>query len=98
MKSPLPAKPQGSAVPASHIEFAQGTAIEGKLNGWRGLFNQKTGIYLYSEWFVYSGYEGGGAWVHTYRDVEGERASNAFWNAKADCEEIEFNRKMGIAS
>ena len=58
----------------------------------------KTGIYLYSEWFVYSGYEGGGAWVHTYRDVEGEKASNAFWNAKADCEEIEFNRKMGIAS
>jgi hypothetical protein len=39
-----PARPQASAVPASHKEFAKDTAIEGKLNGWRGLFNQKTGI------------------------------------------------------
>jgi len=58
----------------------------------------KSGIYLYSEWLVYSGYEGGGAWIHTYRDVEGEKALNAYWNAKADREEIEFSRKMGIVS
>ena len=58
----------------------------------------KSGIYLYSEWLVYSGYENGGAWIHTYRDVEGEKALNAYWNAKDDREEIEFSRKMGIAS
>jgi len=46
MKSPLPARPQGSAVPASHIEFAEGTAIEGKLNGWRFLFDQATGLVM----------------------------------------------------
>ena len=39
---PLPARPVGSAVPASHIEFAKDTAIEGKLNGWRGWFDQET--------------------------------------------------------
>jgi hypothetical protein len=39
---PLPARPQASAVPASHIEFAKDTVIEGKLNGWRGLFDQQT--------------------------------------------------------
>ena len=44
MISPNPARPVPSSVPASHIGFAEGTAIEGKLNGWRGLFNQKTGI------------------------------------------------------
>lgn len=58
----------------------------------------KSGIYLYSDWFFYSGYEGGGAWIHTYRDVEGEKALNAYWNAKADREEMQFNRKMGIVS
>jgi len=42
--SPLPAKPMASAFPASHEGFARCSAIEGKLNGWRGLFNQKTGI------------------------------------------------------
>ena len=45
MKSfPLPARPQASGVPAWHIEFKKDTAIEGKANGWRGLFHQKTGI------------------------------------------------------
>jgi hypothetical protein len=46
MKSliPLPARPDGSAVPASDEVYAKDSAIEGKLNGWRGLFNQKTGI------------------------------------------------------
>jgi hypothetical protein len=46
MKSliPLPARPYGSAVPASDKVYAKDSAIEGKLNGWRGLFNQKTGI------------------------------------------------------
>ena len=39
-----PARPQASAVPANHDEFSDGFSIEGKLNGWRGLFNQKTGI------------------------------------------------------
>jgi len=39
-----PARPQASAVPANHEEFSDGFSIEGKLNGWRGLFNQKTGI------------------------------------------------------
>ena len=43
MKSfPLPARPVGSAVPASHEEFAKDTAIEGKLNGWCGWFDQET--------------------------------------------------------
>ena len=46
MKSPLPARPQASAVPASHIEFAEGAAIEGKLNGWRFLFDQSTGLVM----------------------------------------------------
>ena len=46
MKSliPLPARPDGSAVPASDKVYAKDSAIEGKLNGWRGLFHQKTGI------------------------------------------------------
>jgi hypothetical protein len=46
MKSliPLPARPDGSSVPASDQAYAKDCAIEGKLNGWRGLFNQKTGI------------------------------------------------------
>jgi len=39
---PLPARPQASAVPAWHIEFKKDTAIEGKANGWRGLFDQET--------------------------------------------------------
>ena len=56
----------------------------------------KTGIYESSQWLVYSGYDGGGAWIHTYRDVVGEKVLNAYWNAKAGREEIEFNRKMGI--
>jgi hypothetical protein len=41
---PLPARPVGSAVTASHYEFADNTAIEGKLNGWRGWFDQQTGL------------------------------------------------------
>jgi hypothetical protein len=44
MKSINPAKPVASLLPAHHDEFADGFAHEGKLNGWRGLFNQKTGI------------------------------------------------------
>ena len=39
---PLPARPQASAVPASHKEFAKRTSIEGKANGWRGWFDQET--------------------------------------------------------
>jgi len=58
----------------------------------------KSGIYLYSEWLVYSGYDGGGAWIHTYRDVAGEKALNAYLKAKANSEEREFNRKIGIIS
>ena len=43
MKSfPLPARPVGSAVPANHDEFSDGFSIEGKLNGWRGWFDQET--------------------------------------------------------
>ena len=43
MKSfPLPARPVGSAVPAGHDEFSDGFSIEGKLNGWRGWFDQET--------------------------------------------------------
>lgn len=56
----------------------------------------KTGIYLYSEWLDYDGYDGGGAWIHTYRDVAAEKILNAYFNAKADNEQREFNRKMGI--
>jgi hypothetical protein len=56
----------------------------------------KTGIYLYSEWLAYDGYDGGGAWIHTYRDVAGEKALNAYFNAKVNSEEREFKRKMGI--
>ena len=39
---PLPARPVGSAVPALHDEFSEGFSIEGKLNGWRGWFDQET--------------------------------------------------------
>jgi len=39
---PLPARPIGSAVPANHDEFSDGFSIEGKLNGWRGWFDQET--------------------------------------------------------
>jgi hypothetical protein len=39
---PLPARPVGSTVPASHDEFSDGFSIEGKLNGWRGWFDQET--------------------------------------------------------
>jgi hypothetical protein len=38
---PLPARPVGSVVPASHDEFSDGFSIEGKLNGWRGWFDQE---------------------------------------------------------
>ena len=39
---PLPARPVGSVVPANHDEFSDGFSIEGKLNGWRGWFDQET--------------------------------------------------------
>lgn len=62
--------------------------------GWPIDFSGRTGIYLYSEWFVFEGYEGGGAWIHTYRDVEGEKARHAYLNAQASSEEREFNKNM----
>lgn len=59
-------------------------------------FSGRSGIYLYSEWFAYEGYEGGGAWVHTYRDIEGEKARYAYLKAQALSEDREFNSKMGL--
>lgn len=56
----------------------------------------KSGIYLYSEWLVYEGYDGGGAWIHTYRDIEGEKARYAYLKAQALSEDREFNSKMGL--
>ena len=35
-------------------------------------------------------------WVDTFRDVEGEKALNAYYQAKADFEERDFQRKMGF--
>jgi hypothetical protein len=57
-------------------------------------FSGRSGIYEYSEWFSYEGYEGGGAWIHIYRDIEGEKARYAYLNAQASSEEREFNKKM----
>ena len=62
--------------------------------GWPIDFSGRTGIYLYSEWFVYKGYEGGGAWIHTYRDVKGEKARNAYLMAKASFEERQFQARL----
>jgi len=65
----------------------------------------KSGIYLYSEWFEYDGYQDSGilsnvyrAWIHVYRDVAGESALNSYFKAKTNSEEREFNRKLEIAS
>jgi len=58
-------------------------------------FSGRTGVYLYSEWLAYDGYEGGGAWVHTYRDVRGEKARYAYLRAQAVAEERDFKKKMG---
>lgn len=35
-------------------------------------------------------------WVNTYRDVSGEKILNDFYRARADYEERDFQRKMGI--
>lgn len=35
-------------------------------------------------------------WVDTFRDVEGEKALNAYYQAKADFEERDFQRKMNF--
>jgi hypothetical protein len=37
-------------------------------------------------------------WVDTFRDVEGEKALNAYYQAKADFEERDFQRKMNMFS
>ena len=78
MKSliPLPARPDGSAVPASDKIYAKDSAIEGKLNGWRGLFHQKTGI----------GYNRHGK-IASNHNLMVERLANAGINAPyIDCE------------
>jgi hypothetical protein len=51
---------------------------------------------LYSEWLDYEGYEGGGAWVHTYHDIKGEKTRYAYLKAQASAEDRDFNKKMGI--
>jgi len=35
-------------------------------------------------------------WVDTFRDVEGEKALEAYYKARADYEERDFQRKMGL--
>ena len=35
-------------------------------------------------------------WVDTYRDVKGEEALAAYYKARADYEERDFQRKMGM--
>ena len=35
-------------------------------------------------------------WVDTFRDVEGEKALEAYYKARADYEEKDFQRKMGL--
>jgi hypothetical protein len=37
-------------------------------------------------------------WVDTFRDVEGEKALNTYYQAKADFEERDFQRKMNMFS
>lgn len=48
-------------------------------------------IYEYSTWM---GYDLG--WVDTFRDTEGEKALTAYYKARADYEERDFQRKMGM--
>jgi len=82
---PLPARPQASAVPASHKEFAKRTSIEGKANGWRGLFHQKTGI----------GYNRHGK-IASNHNLMVERLSNAGIKAPyIDCEIMGMRTKTG---
>jgi len=35
-------------------------------------------------------------WVDSYRDVEGEKYLEAYYKARADYEERDFQRKMGL--
>jgi len=35
-------------------------------------------------------------WVDTFRDIEGERTLEAFYKARADFEERDFQLKMGL--
>jgi len=82
---PLPARPQPSAVPASHTEFSKDTSIEGKANGWRGLFHQKTGI----------GYNRYGK-IASNHNLMVERLSNAGIKAPyIDCEIMGMRTKTG---
>jgi len=82
---PLPARPQASAYPASHIEFKKDTAIEGKANGWRGLFHQKTGI----------GYNRHGK-IASNHNLMVERLANAGIKAPyIDCEIMGMRTKTG---
>lgn len=52
------------------------------LKGWR---------YEYSTWM---GDDLG--WVDTFRDIEGEKTLEAYYKARADYEEKDFQRKMGM--
>lgn len=47
--------------------------------------------YLYSEWM---GDDLG--WVDTFRDIEHEKTLEAYYRARADYEERDFQRKMGL--
>jgi len=35
-------------------------------------------------------------WVDTFRDIEGEKALNAYYIARANFKERDFQRKMGL--
>jgi len=35
-------------------------------------------------------------WVDTFRDMEGEKALTAYYKARADYEERDFQQKMGL--
>lgn len=52
-------------------------------------------VYLNSSWLNHSGYEDGGTWVHTYKDKRASKTMNAYYKAKANREEYEFNKRMG---
>jgi len=35
-------------------------------------------------------------WIDTFRDIEGEKALTNYYKARADYEERDFQRKMGL--
>ena len=47
--------------------------------------------YKYSTWM---GKDLG--WIDTFRDIEGEKALTNYYKARADYEERDFQRKMGL--